>query len=246
MTLYDHTGRTYTRTRQPDPRFAAVVDDAVRGMASIADVGAGSGSYEPTGTVIAVEPSQVMIAQRPPTAAPAVKAVAEQLPIRTDAVDAALAVLTVHHWTELDRGIAELKRIARRRIIILTWDHTVFREFWLVRGYLPAAAETDARLAVALPRLTALLGDVSIIPIPVPHDCVDGFRGAYWRRPEAYLDETVRAGMSMLAMTPAALLEDGLNRLRDDLATDAWAARHAELLDKSDLDLGYRLLTAEL
>lgn len=246
MTLYDHTGRTYTRTRQPDPRFAAVVDDAVRGMESIADVGAGSGSYEPTGTVIAVEPSQVMIAQRPPTAAPAVKAVAEQLPIRTDAVDAALAVLTVHHWTDLDRGIAELKRIARRRIIILTWEHTVFREFWLVRDYLPAAAETDARLAVALPRLTALLGEVSITSIPIPHDCVDGFGGAYWRRPEAYLDETVRAGMSMLALTPAALLQDGLNRLHDDLTTDRWARRNAELLGKSHLDLGYRLLTAEL
>ncbi|WP_062981656.1 class I SAM-dependent methyltransferase [Nocardia anaemiae] len=246
MTLYDHTGRTYTRTRQPDPRFAAVVDDAVRGMESIANVGAGSGSYEPTGTVIAVEPSEVMIAQRPPDAAPAVRAVAEQLPIPTDAVDAALAILTVHHWTDLDRGIAELKRIARRRIVILTWDHTVCREFWLLRDYLPAAAETDARLAVALPRLTGLLGDASITPIPVPHDCVDGFGGAYWRRPEAYLDETVRAGMSMLAMTPAALLRDGLNRLRADLTTDRWAARQADLLGKSHLDLGYRLVTAEL
>ncbi|WP_327094910.1 class I SAM-dependent methyltransferase [Nocardia vinacea] len=246
MALYDHTGQTYARTRQPDPRIAAVIDDAVRGMDSVANIGAGSGSYEPTDTVIAVEPSEVMIAQRPPAAAPVVQAVAEQLPIHTDAVDAALAILTVHHWYDLDRGIAELKRIARRRIVILTWDHTVYREFWLVRDYLPAAAVTDARLAVPLPRLTALLGEVSITPIPVPHDCVDGFGGAYWRRPEAYLDETVRAGMSMLAMTPAALLPDGLNRLRDDLATDAWSTRHAELLDKSHLDLGYRLVTAEL
>ncbi|MEV5836665.1 methyltransferase domain-containing protein [Nocardia sp. NPDC052112] len=246
MALYDHTGQTYARTRQPDPRIAAVIDDAVRGMDSVANIGAGSGSYEPSATVIAVEPSAVMITQRPPGAAPAVQAVAEQLPIHTDAVDAALAILTVHHWTDLDRGIAELKRIARRRIVILTWDHTVYREFWLVDDYLPAAADTDASLAVALPRLAALLGDASITPIPVPHDCADGFGGAYWRRPEAYLDETVRAGMSMLAMTPAALLQDGLNRLRDDLATGAWAGRHGELLDKSHLDLGYRLVSVEL
>lgn len=246
MALYDHTGQTYARTRQPDPRIAAVVDAAVRDMDSIANIGAGSGSYEPSGTVIAVEPSEVMIAQRSTAAAPAVQAVAEELPIHDDAVDAALAILTVHHWTDLDRGIAELKRIARRRIVILTWDHTVYREFWLVRDYLPAAADTDARLAVALPRLADLLGEVTITPIPVPHDCVDGFGGAYWRRPEAYLDETVRAGMSMLAMTSAALLRDGLHRLRDDLATGVWARRHRELLDRSRLDLGYRLVIAEL
>ncbi|MGY4098210.1 class I SAM-dependent methyltransferase [Nocardia sp. R16R-3T] len=246
MALYDHTGQSYARTRQPDPRIAAVVDDAVRGMDSVANIGAGSGSYEPTGTVIAIEPSEVMIEQRPPGAAPAVQAVAEQLPMHTDAVDAALAILTVHHWTDLDRGIAEMKRIARRRIVILTWDHTVYREFWLVRDYLPAAGDTDARLAVAPARLADLLGDISIIPIPVPHDCVDGFGGAYWRRPEAYLDETVRAGMSMLAMTPAALLRDGLSRLRDDLATGVWARRHGELLGESRLDLGYRLVIAEL
>ncbi len=245
MTLYDHTGQTYAQTRQPDSRIAAFVDDALRGMDAVANIGAGSGSYEPTGTVIAIEPSEVMIAQRPPGSAPAVRAVAEQLPIHTAAVDAALAILTVHHWADLDRGIAEMKRIARRRIVILTWDHTVYREFWLVRDYLPAAADTDARLAVALPRLAALLGDVSITPIPVPHDCVDGFGGAYWRRPEAYLDETVRSGMSMLAMTPTALLQDGLNRLRDDLATGAWTWRHGELLDKPNLDLGYRLVIAE-
>jgi SAM-dependent methyltransferase len=141
----------------------------------VANIGAGTGSYEPARTVISVEPSRVMIAQRPPRCAPAVQAVAEQLPIRSDAVDAALAVLTVHHWSDLDHGVAEMLRIARRRVVILTWDHTVFRRFWLLREYLPAAAQTDADLAVPITKLASLLGDPTIVPVPVPHDCVDGF-----------------------------------------------------------------------
>ncbi|MEU7141757.1 class I SAM-dependent methyltransferase [Nocardia sp. NPDC046473] len=246
MTVYDATGRTYVLTRQPDPRIAVTIDAALRGMDTVVNIGAGTGSYEPSRTVLAVEPSQVMVAQRPAGAAPAVRATAERLPVRTGSVDAALAVLTIHHWTDLERGIAEMMRVARRRIAILTWDHAVFRQFWLVRDYLPAAAETDAKLAVSLDGLTALLKDPVVQPIPVPHDCRDGFGGAYWRRPEAYLDETVQAGMSMLALTPKPLLQEGLSRLREDLATGAWHTRYAGLLDQSHLDLGYRLVTADL
>ncbi|PXX52838.1 methyltransferase family protein [Nocardia tenerifensis] len=246
MTVYDATGRTYALTRRPDPRIADAIDAALHGMATVLNVGAGTGSYEPSRTVLAVEPSRVMIAQRPDDAAPAVRATAEHLPARTDSVDAALAVLTIHHWTGLERGLAEMARVARRRIAILTWDHAVFRRFWLVRDYLPAAAETDARLAVSLDRLTAVLKKPAVQPIPVPHDCVDGFGGAYWRRPEAYLDETVRAGMSMLALTPEPLLRQGLAWLRRDLATGAWHTRYADLSERSSLDLGYRLVTVDL
>ncbi|MBF6548315.1 class I SAM-dependent methyltransferase [Nocardia brasiliensis] len=246
MTVYDTTGRTYAATRQPDPRIAAAIDASLADMASIVNIGAGTGSYEPGGTVLAVEPSRVMIDQRPGGAAAAVRASAEQLPVRTGAVDAALAVLTVHHWADLERGVAEMIRVARRRIVILTWDHSVFRQFWLVREYLPAAAETDARLAVPLTRLTAQLENSAVQPIPVPHDCVDGFGGAYWRRPEAYLDETVRAGISMLALTPEPRLREGLSRLRRDLADGSWSARHADLLARPHLDLGYRLVVADL
>lgn len=246
MTRYDRTGRTYSVTRQPDPRIGASVDRALAGMASVANIGAGTGSYEPSRTVVAVEPSHVMIAQRRTGASPAVCAVAEHLPIATDAVDAALAILTIHHWSDLDAGIAEMTRIARRRIVILTWDHTVFRRFWLLSEYLPAAADTDARLAVPLPRLTSLLENASIVPVPVPHDCTDGFGGAYWRRPHAYLDATSRAGMSMLALTAESALQDGLSQLRVDLADGGWVRRHADLLDQEELDLGYRLVVAEL
>jgi SAM-dependent methyltransferase len=214
-------------------------------MATVANIGAGTGSYEPSNTVVAVEPSHVMITQRRAEAAPAVRAVAEHLPIGTDAVDAAIALLTVHHWSDLDAGVAEMIRVARRRVVILTWDDTVFRQFWLLREYLPAAAETDARLAVPITKLVSLLGTVSIQTMPVPHDCVDGFGGAYWRRPQAYLDETVRAGISMLALTPKPLLAKGLEHLRVELTNGAWARRHADLLDVPQLDLGYRLLVSD-
>jgi SAM-dependent methyltransferase len=244
MTRYDRTGRTYSLTRRPDPRVAGWIDRALKGMGSVANIGAGTGSYEPSTTVVAVEPSPVMIAQRPPNAAPAVQAGAEQLPIATDAVDAALAVLTIHHWSDLDRGIAEMIRITRYRAIILTWDDAIFQQFWLLQEYLPAAAETNARLAIPLTRVADLLGNPVILPVPVPHDCIDGFGGAYWRRPQAYLDPTVQAGMSMLALTPQALLQEGLSRLRTDLASGQWENRHADLLNEPYLDLGYRLLIA--
>jgi SAM-dependent methyltransferase len=248
MTRYDQTGITYSQTRRPDSRIAAAVDQALGGVESVANIGAGTGSYELAQTVVAVEPSRVMIRQRPTGAAPAVQGAAEALPLRTGAVEAALAVLTVHHWTDIAVGVTEMLRVARRRVIILTWDHDVIQNFWLLRDYVPAAADTDARLAVPIGDLISLLGrdTVSVVTIPVPHDCVDGFGGAYWRRPHAYLDDTVRRGMSLFAMTPKDQVEEGLTRLRRDLSAGEWQRRHADLLQKSELDLGYRLLIAKL
>jgi SAM-dependent methyltransferase len=215
-------------------------------MATVANIGAGTGSYEPPNTVVAVEPSKVMISQRSDGAAPVVRAVAEHLPICADAVDAALAVLTIHHWSDVDAGVAEMIRVARRRVVILTWDHNVFRQFWLLREYLPAAAEMDMRLAVPITKLLSLLGNASIQPVPIPYDCADGFGGAYWRRPHAYLDAEVRAGISMFALTAEPLLREGLSRLGADLATGAWTKHHTDLLDKPQLDLGYRLVVSDL
>ena len=248
MTHYDQTGVTYSQTRRPDPRIGAVIDRAVVGLASVANIGAGTGSYEPPQTVVAVEPSRVMISQRPRGAAPAVQATAEALPLRTGAVEAALAVLTVHHWTSLAAGVSEMLRVARRRVIILTWDHDVIQQFWLLREYVPAAAQTDARLAVPITTLVELLGHerVSVVTVPVPHDCADGFGGAFWRRPDAYLDDTVQRGMSLFSMTPNHEVRQGLSRLRADLSSGDWQRRHANLLQLPELDLGYRLLIADL
>jgi hypothetical protein len=214
---------------------------------SVANIGAGTGSYETSRIVVAVEPSRVMINQRSLASAPAIQAAAENLPIRTDAVDAAVAILTVHHWTDITAGVAEMLRIARRRVVVLTWDHAIFSQFWLLREYLPAAAETDAHLAVPITTLSSLLGEgrVSIVHVPVPHDCLDGFGGAYWRRPHIYLEAAAQDGMSLFAMTPKSQLQDGLFRLRSDRTTGAWQLRHADLL-RTYLDLGYRLFIADV
>jgi SAM-dependent methyltransferase len=189
-----------------------------------------------------------MIRQRPVRAAPAVQGAAEALPLRTGAVDAVLAVLTVHHWTDLAAGVAEMRRVTGRRVVILTWDHAVIRDFWLLRDYVPAAAKTDARLAIPISDLVSLIEPdrVTVTPVPVPHDCADGFGGAYWRRPDAYLDETVRRGMSLFSMTPIDEVTQGLTRLQEDLESVEWKRRYGELLHQPELDLGYRLLTADL
>ncbi|MGI5380348.1 methyltransferase domain-containing protein [Streptomyces sp. CA-251387] len=246
MATYDALGVTYARTRRPDPRIAAQIHAALGDAEHVVNVGAGSGSYEPPQTVLAVEPSLVMITQRSPGAAPAVAAVAEHLPLRDNAADAVMALLTVHHWADLRAGIGELRRVARRRIVVLTWDQHIFRErFWLVRDYLPEAAAYDDTRAVPTDQLIDLLGGGRQEPVHVPHDCADGFGAAYWRRPHAYLDPYVRAGISMLAQTGDDALTPGLTRLADDLKTGRWHRRYAELRTLDTMDVGYRLLVTD-
>ncbi|MCL7428931.1 methyltransferase domain-containing protein [Streptomyces sp. YS415] len=246
MATYNSIGATYAGTRRPDPRIAARIHQALGDATTVINVGAGTGSYEPSHTVLAVEPSSVMIAQRPAGSAPAVEASAEALPVAENSVDAAMALLTVHHWSSLEAGIGELRRIARRRIVILTFDPDINHSFWLLREYLPEAAAFDRTRAVAVDRLATLLGGARIETVPIPHDCTDGFLAAFWRRPQAYLDPHVRAGISLFAQISDDVLQPGLARLEDDLSRGRWHERHADLLDREALDVGYRLLVADL
>jgi SAM-dependent methyltransferase len=183
MALYDSIGQAYRATRRPDPRIASAIMDALGDVASVVNVGAGTGSYEPRQTIAAIEPSRVMIAQRPPGSARAVQAVAEHIPLRDRCADAAMAVLTVHHWSDTAAGLAEMRRIARRRLVFFTWYPQTFPSFWLLSEYLPEAARVDAAMAEPLRVLARLLPEAEVRPVPVPHDCVDGFAAAYWRRP---------------------------------------------------------------
>lgn len=244
VSTYDRIGVGYASTRQADPRIAAQVHAALAGMRSVVDVGAGAGSYEPPETVLAVEPSAVMLAQRPAGAAPCVRGVAESLPLPDRCVDAALAVLTVHHWSDVAAGVAQLRRVAARRVVVLTWDQDVFDDFWLVRDYLPAGGAVSAADAVPMATLLGLLPGARVERVLVPHDCTDGFGAAFWRRPEAYLDPAVRAGISLLAKADPTLLADGLQRLARDVGSGA--REHAELVDRASYDAGYRLVVAEL
>ena len=244
--LYDTIGRSYARERRPDPRIAALLTAALGDAHSVLNVGAGAGSYEPADRrVVAVEPSAVMIAQRPAGAGPAVQARAEALPFADRTFDAAMAVLTLHHWTDRARGLAECARVARQRVVLLTWD-PMAEAFWLVREYLPVFAEADRRQFPEMSAYADAFGPatrVEVTSVPVPRDCVDGFLGAYWARPEAYLDAAVRAGISSFARPGR---EAGLARLQADLSSGAWHERHGHLLATDVLDLGYRLVVAHL
>lgn len=238
--LYDTIGLNYQDLRRPDPRIAAVIDAALGDARTVVNVGAGTGSYEPAHRqVTAVEPSAAMITKRAPGAAKAVQASADDLPFADDAFDAAMAVLTIHHWPDKSAGLRELRRVTRGPIVLLTFDPA--SRPWLT-DYLPELATLDEANMPAMSDYARWLGPVSIAPVPVPHDCSDGFLYAYWRRPAAYLDPVIRSGSSSFWALPN--LDEGLNRLEADLRSGAWQARHAELLDAETYDAGYRLVIA--
>jgi SAM-dependent methyltransferase len=236
----------YSAVRREDPRIAAQVRAALGDARTVLNVGAGAGSYEPPDLdVTAVEPSAVMRAQRPPGAAPVVDASAERLPFEDDSFDAAMAVLSDHHWDDHDRGLAELRRVARRRVVMLNAEPHSVVDSWLVRDYLHGFIGLVSD-GYSLDSTLAKLGGGRIEVVPIPHDCRDGFMHAYWRRPHAYLDPEVRAGISVCNLLDADEVERAMERLAADLDSGEWQRRNAELLELEELDLGYRLLVVEL
>ena len=236
---YDTIGDGYARRRRPDPRIAAIVTSALGDSRTVLNVGAGAGSYEPADRIVlAIEPSEVMIRQRPPDAAPCLRGSAEALPVKSAAFDTAMALLTIHHWSDWRLGLRELRRVARRRIVLLTFD-TDASDFWLTRDYFPELAELDRRIMPPLDALVGELGACETTPVPIPHGCLDGLLGAYWRRPQVYLDATARRSMSSFARIEAG---EGLRRLAGDLESGVWRERNADILTLDALDIGYRLL----
>lgn len=246
MPLYDGIGVTYATTRRADPRIARQLRHAIGDAHSLVNVGAGAGSYEPEDVpTVAVEPSRVMIDQRPAGSAPVVQARAEQLPFAAGTFDVAMASLTVHHWSDPAAGVAELKRVSARQVV-LTWDPgPVADSFWFASEYLPEASEREQDLPTAGPIAEMLGPGTRTVTVEVPADCTDGFYAAFWARPEAYLDPQVRAGMSAVALTEPALVDEGVRRLRVDLGSGAWDRRHGHLRELDSLDLGYRILVAD-
>jgi ubiquinone/menaquinone biosynthesis C-methylase UbiE len=248
---YDQLGRTYAARRTTDPRIAATIEEALGDARSVVNVGAGTGSYEPVGReVIAVEPSAVMIAQRPAGSAPAIQASAEALPLQDDSVDAAMAIFTDHHWSDRAAGMGEMRRVARKRVVVLNIEPAWTERFWMTRDYLPCfidlVPERYREPGYWGDELGQLLGEVEIKPILVPHDCRDGFFQAYWRRPDAYLDEAVRKSISIFHVLPSDEISAAISKLRTDLGDGTWEARNAELLEMTELDVGLRLAVARL
>jgi SAM-dependent methyltransferase len=240
--LYDRIGQTYSGARRTEPRIPNRIWSALGDARTVLNVGAGTGSCEPTyRDVIAVEPSAVMRAQRPVDAAPCVAASAESLPFADQSFDAAMAVLSDHHWPDPIAGLREMRRIARR-VVVFQWDSQLFDRFWLVRNYLLEFAA----LAEAQPNLRARAEAIGarMQPVPIPCDCIDGFFHAYWRRPDAYLCERVRRGTSVWARLGKAVEQRAVRALRADIECGRWREQNSEVLELTEAELGARLLVA--
>lgn len=251
--LYDDIGRTYATTRHADPRIAAAILEGLGDARTVLNVGAGAGSYEPADReVVALEPSPVMTAQRPPGAGGRVRVIqgrAEELPFEDDSFDAVMAVLSDHHWGDRRRGLTELRRVARGRVVLFNANPGEADLFWLTVEYLPEfrglIAPRYRGPAAWRDELREVLGGVELTPVPVPHDCTDGFYGAHWRRPEAYLDPAVRAGISVFSQVSSEAVDRAIDALGADLRDGRWQERHRELLSMDELHLGYYVIVAE-
>jgi ubiquinone/menaquinone biosynthesis C-methylase UbiE len=242
--LYDKIGGTYSTGRQSDPRIAAAIEYAVAGCDSILNVGAGTGSYEPLSRyVVAVEPSRVMIGQRPVGAAAVVQGCAEALPFADCSFEAVLAILTVHHWKDQARGLSECARVARTKVVLVTNDFDVCANFWLF-DYFPELLRADRPIFPNIARFEDVLGSIETIAVPIPADCRDGFLGAYWKRPSAYLDPAVRKNISTFAKI--GNIDSQLARLESDIVSGAWERRYPTLMNLEALDLGYRILISHV
>ena len=241
--VYDDIGKGYAHRRRPDARIARAIERALRSSRPLLNVGAGAGSYEPSPPgVVAIDLSATMLAQRPAGAAPAVRGNAMRLPFADGQFETALAVLTLHHWTDPRRGLEELARVSRRQVLF-TFDPSHHHdEFWLVRDYLPDIFRIDADIHPPFDTLRDLLGPLDVQVVPVPEDCTDGFLCAYWKRPESYLDPEVRRSISTFAMLPDPT--QALEALRRDLEDGSFWQRNAELLDHESMDYGYRVVIA--
>ncbi len=245
---YEQIGVGYAGRRVADPRIGARVHAALGGARTVVNVGAGTGSYEPADRwVLAVEPSATMRAQRPVGAAPCLDASAESLPLDDDAVDAAMAMITVHHWAGgAVQGLRELRRVARGPVVVLTFDIEVGRSGWVLGDYVPEAHAVERDAFPTPAQIAAVLGgDVRIEAVPVPADCTDGFVSAYETRPEAMLDPAVRAGQSIWSRLPEGVEERFADRLADDLRSGAWDRRHGHRRAAVEVDGGLRLVVAE-
>jgi SAM-dependent methyltransferase len=245
---YDRIGLDYSAIRRADPRFEAVIWAALGDARTVLNIGAGAGSYEPTDReVVAIEPSAVMIAQRPPEAASAIQGVVEALPLEDKSVDATMGVFTMQHWQDIGRGLEEVRRVTRDRVAFLTLDMDIAAEaFWLANDYLPEMIEPDRRDFPTMELLRNAFPALELDTVAIPSDCSDGFCIALWGRPEAHLDPRMRKASSIWHRVPDAAVQRALTKLASDLDSGEWDRRHGHLREKAELDIGMRLVRAEL
>lgn len=246
-TRYDAIGRKYARTRREDPRIRECIERALGAARTVVNVGAGAGSYEPVDRhVVAVEPSDTMALQRPRNLAPALRASAGHLPLRDGSVDAAMTILSLHHWDEeQERGVRELRRVAAGPVVILTYDPRVSCEMWLMKAYFPEVAELDSRIFPPPERIVEWLGgDAVVSTVSISRDTPDWHLGSFWAHPERVLDEGARAATSGFARASPDVVERVASAIRRDLDDGTWDARYGHLRKLSEYDGGLRLIVA--
>ena len=245
MPRYDLIGHGYSTTRREDPHLHARILEALGPGKSVVNVGAGTGLYEPRDRyVLAIEPSDMMAAQRPADRAPALRATADRLPLRDGSVDAAMTVLSLHHWDEgQERGVRELRRVARGPVVIVTFEPAVCAEMWLVKDYLPEVAELDRKSAPSTAQLAQWLGaNTRVEVLPVPRDTPDWTLMSFWAHPERVLDEAARNATSGFARMPAAIVQRVVAEVKRDLKNGSWDRRQGHLRDLYEYDAGMRLV----
>lgn len=245
---YDIIGAGYTRTRREDPEIRRRLAQALGSARTVVNVGAGAGSYEPLDRhVIAIEPSDTMAAQRPRTLAPAIRASAGHLPLRDRSVDAAMTVLSLHHWDqEQEAGVRELRRVAAGPVAILTYDPEVSAEMWLMKDYFPEVAELDLRIFPSPIRIVEWLGgNATVTSVPITRDTPDWHLGSFWAHPERVLDDAARAATSGFACATPEVVTRIVTAVRRDLADGTWDRRHGHLRNFAEYDGGLRLIVAQ-
>jgi len=242
---YGVHGKGYARQRRTDPRIAAFVHRALGSARTVLNVGAGTGSYEPEDRyVLAIEPSAAMRAQRPQHLTPAIRGIAEELPLDERSVDASMALITVHQWKNCEKGLNEMRRVTRGQIIILTFDGDALDRFWLA-DYAPQMIAVESRRFPKIDKICKILGgNTEVQTIPIPIDCIDGFNEAFYARPEQFLDPAVRRSQSAWSFVDEKMQEKFVKTLRDDLESGAWDQRYGPWRTKPSYDGSLRLIVS--
>jgi SAM-dependent methyltransferase len=242
---YDAHGAGYGLRRRTDPRIAALVHAALGDARTVINVGAGAGSYEPEDRyVVAAEPSAQMRSQRPPHRVPALDCCAESLPFDEDSFDAAMAMVTIHQWSDSDRGLGELRRVSRGPVVILTFDGDALDRLWLAQ-YAPELIEAERRRYPTIDHIREILGGFSTVSqVPVPIDCLDGFTEAFYARPEAFLEADVRRSQSAWGFVDPSVEARFADRLGSDLASGRWDRTYGDLRTQPEFVGALRLVTA--
>jgi len=241
---YDQIGIDYAKQRKSDPRIAEQINRRLEGAQRILNIGAGTGSYEPTGVdLIALEPSSEMIAQRGPNTHLVIQGTAEQLPFEDKSFSHTMTVLSMHHWTDRKQAFSEIKRVTREKFVAISWDPEAL-PFWLTKDYFPEIYDTDQKIFLSVDEFETHFNQVKRSPLLIPHNCIDGFLAAYWRRPATYLEASVRQSIS--TFSKLVNLEVGLNKLRTDLDQGLWHQKNEAILDLEWFDAGYVIVEAEI